>query len=323
MKKKLIELSKLILKLAISGLLLYYFFRKSDFSTIHKTVFSISFFSFVLVCIFFFVGIFFNAWKWFVLLPEQNIFYLFRISVVSYFYAFILPGQLFGEVSKILILRKDNETEVIAASVLIDKITSIIGLLAIGVAGLFFSHTEYRMVLLQFMIILLLLCLIFFIMSANNRLYKLMCTIIRKPNISHKTLSDYREKLLFFLYSIHLYSRNYLGLIFNILISIGSQFIGIFSYWFITRQLGFSVSIADWCWIQAALSLALLLPVALGGIGLREGTLVVLLGWVNISHNHSLSTGLILSGLALVLALVGGILELFRIWTAVTPATSK
>jgi uncharacterized membrane protein YbhN (UPF0104 family) len=70
---------------------------------------------------------------------------------------------------------------------------------------------------------------------------------------------------------------------------------------------GVHVAFLDWLWIFSLLSLVLFLPISLGGLGLREGTLVGVLHWLGIPSPLAMSFAFALLGITLFHALLGGV----------------
>ena len=54
-------------------------------------------------------------------------------------------------------------------------------------------------------------------------------------------------------------------------------------------KMGIVINFVDWCWIVAILSLALFLPISIGGIGVREASLVGTLGLFGVTTERALA----------------------------------
>ena len=80
----------------------------------------------------------------------------------------------------------------------------------------------------------------------------------------------------------------------------------------IAYSFNLSISFIDWCWIWAILSLVLFLPITVAGLGLREGTLVGILGTFGVKPEIALALSFSLLGLQVALAILGGLIELKR-----------
>jgi hypothetical protein len=90
------------------------------------------------------------------------------------------------------------------------------------------------------------------------------------------------------------------------------QILCVFYISFLAAEIGIDLSIADWCWIFGLVSVAVLLPVSIGGIGLREGAFAGFLSLFNVPLDKALALSLAVFSVSLIAVLVGGLLELFR-----------
>lgn len=70
-----------------------------------------------------------------------------------------------------------------------------------------------------------------------------------------------------------------------------------------------NINFADWCWVFGVISLVVFLPITIGGIGLREGSFVILLGQLSVSSEKALALSLSIFGLQIIGGLTGGIID--------------
>src|ERR1700741_2527913 len=128
----------IVVKLAITAALLHFFFSKTDIKSVLDSLYGMSLTYFIILNVMNILGVYLNAYKWNLFLPDQSFRNLAKLNFISYYFAVLLPGQIAGEAAKAYILGKNNKSQIqkIAASVVIDKITSVVGLLIVGLAGL-------------------------------------------------------------------------------------------------------------------------------------------------------------------------------------------
>lgn len=88
------------------------------------------------------------------------------------------------------------------------------------------------------------------------------------------------------------------------------QTLCVLALFFLGQAFGAGVSLPDWGWVFALASVVLLLPINIGGIGLREGTLIGALGLIGVSASTSLPIGVALTLLTSIGALAGASLEI-------------
>lgn len=91
------------------------------------------------------------------------------------------------------------------------------------------------------------------------------------------------------------------------------QLVGVVTLWIFALAVDIDISLVDLGWVRSALDIALMFPLSLGGLGIREGSLVVLLGSIGIPAAAAVTLGLLLLLRTLIFALLGGLVELWRI----------
>ena len=78
----------------------------------------------------------------------------------------------------------------------------------------------------------------------------------------------------------------------------------------LAKAIGINISYYDWCWVLGVISIVVLLPVTIGGLGLREGGFVLLLGYFGVQNDKALALSLSIFGLQFTGALIGGLIDL-------------
>ena len=91
--------------------------------------------------------------------------------------------------------------------------------------------------------------------------------------------------------------------------ALGHALVGV-GLFFIARSMEIEVSLAACIALMPAITLATMLPVSLGGWGLREAATAVMLGFVGVSFEAAVATSILFGGLNLVAAIPGGVLWL-------------
>ncbi|MCZ6784760.1 MAG: lysylphosphatidylglycerol synthase transmembrane domain-containing protein [Proteobacteria bacterium] len=97
--------------------------------------------------------------------------------------------------------------------------------------------------------------------------------------------------------------------------AIGPHLIGTAVYWLLGSALEVPVGAAAFGWIRATALLASMLPLSLAGLGIRDVTLVVLLGFYGVADDVSLSLALLVFAVTVLLpSAVGAGLEARLVW---------
>lgn len=252
------------------------------------------------------------AARWKLFVRESRYARLLELTLIGQFYALVFPGQIAGEVVKAYRLAKGNaDAERLAATVLLDRILGLIALLLVASVGLLLSRNRLPEGLGWFFagLTLVLVCsLVGLRLDAIHRavgavIRRLELTRLRKPAASlHRAVDAWRG-----------FSTEPLRLAASLALGVLFQLLGVAGFAILAANLGIVVSGADWAWIYGVVSLAILLPVSIGGIGLREGALVGCLGFLGISPERALALSFGVFGLTLVGAVSGGILEMIEV----------
>lgn len=303
-KKKL----KFILKIVLSSIIIILLLYKSNIAQVITTIKALSIPAVIIILVVNFVALWISAIKWKILLGDQTTGYLFKVVSISNLYSLVLPGQLFGEASKVIHVARTKEgVERAASSVIVDKITGLLGLLIVGFVGLIFTSSSLPSGLSFSLIVGF--CVVFFALFAMripvflklienffvllSRRFKKAEKAFAKVSGIFNSWGSYSKQKKTMLLSI------FLGIVYQLSIVLGS--------WLICIFLNIHISIFDQFWVNAVLAVALLLPISFGGIGLRDVTLVVLLDQIGVTSEMALSISFILLGVRVASAILGGI----------------
>lgn len=239
--------------------------------------------------------------------PKEKILSIFKVILKSNFCAMALPGQLLGETTKIFLLSKEQSSlsERVSA-VVIDKFLNAIALIIVGSIGLFLSPNIQEVFLQRWLFVGLVIMVLGLLVLKNrnvlNLLEKCIVRVIKNEKWTRKG-----EK---YLSTWIKYSNKNRELVISGIWGIVYQFVIALSYFVIGLGLGITVSFWDYCWINAMLTLILFLPISIGGLGIREATLIGFLGKLNVNAEKAVTLSVIILGIQLLRAAVGGVLLL-------------
>jgi len=299
------------LKIVITIILLYLFIRRTDFSGVFAALSHLSAGVIVALAVLNLLGVFISAFKWRMLLPEASFTGLAIACFASYYIGLLLPGQFAQEAAKAyyLSLGQSPKMHRIAASVVVDKIISIIGLLAVGCIGLALSETRLPPSLAWLFVMSGLLAIILLFSLRAPWLYS-------RAGRYLSGLSTWlpRQERIFsgggrVINAWHTYSKNLPLLAGNVFLAIIYQAVGVLMFYVLSRGLGLPVGFFDWSWIVGALTLALFLPLTIGGLGIREGTLIGILAIYGCEKETAIAVSLVAFSFVLMLAIIGAVLS--------------
>lgn len=291
-----------LIKAVITAILLLLLFWRTDFDAIAAALRELRVGNWLLNFLLFLGAWILAAAKWKVLLRDQPLATLLKLNFIGQYYAMLLPGQIAGEAVKAYRLGKGKiDADRIAASVIIDRITSSIGLLLIAVYGISFSAAAMKQqILLTFLAALLVLLLGLFSFHLPGWSRLLDGAERRFPRFAR--LAGQVRRLL---EAWKRYVETPALMLLSILIGAFFQLIAVWINFRIGRELGLNLSFADWCWVFGVVSIVVTLPFTVAGLGLREGSFVGALALLGIAPERAIAHSFALFSLLLAGAVVG------------------
>jgi uncharacterized protein (TIRG00374 family) len=302
---------KLLLKILFSFSLLGWFLWQTDLTQVLKALSSIPLHVFVLVTCIYFFALFVTTLKWKLLLQNYAMGQLFSLTLIAVYYSLILPGQLAGEAVKTYKLGKGKkDAEQIAASVIIDRITGLIGLMLVAIVGLIWSNKNMAKDLaLWFGICISFSAATLYMFNFHffeQTIRKILFTLKKSFRITIKLV----DQCLRFIDAWVQYLKKPLVLLKSLSIGVFFQLICVSITLILAKAIGINIFYYDWCWVFGVISIVVLLPVTIGGVGLREGGFVLLLGYFGVQNDKALALSLSIFGLQITGALIGGAIDL-------------
>lgn len=297
-------------KLLFSIALLACFLLQADLSLVVGNLLSVPVYYLLWSFFLYVFAHFVNSLKWHFLLREHDLLKLFRLTLVAQYYSLLLPGQIAGEAVKTYRLGKEqSNAERIVASVLVDRLTGLIGLLLVGTAGLFWSEVSVPQPLILGLGIAML--------AGVGALYSVhfqwfvdtINCFFRLLNTSYPAMAGLTSQIRLLINEWRRYLEQPKVLIFSVLLGIVFQLSAVLITNILAIGLNIHLSFADWSWIFSAVSIVVILPITISGIGLREGAFIGLLGCIGVQSEQALSLSFLLFGIQVIGAIIGGIIE--------------
>ena len=280
-REKLKKYLQTVLKFIVTGLALYFVFKKTDLEEAREILGEVSL-SYLLVATLFFiaskVASSFRLNQYFKAIPlELGETYNLRLYWIGMFYNLFLPGGIGGDGYKVYLLNKQYKTGVkqLVAATLIDRISGLMALL-----------------------FLLLVMTVFIIpVPFLNGYDWLICVglVLGYP-------AYYIFNKLFF--------RTYIGkLLVTSLYSLLVQGLQLVSAYFILCSLGITTDILAYQILFLASSIVAVLPFTIGGIGARELTFVLGHDYLGVDQNVAVVFSFLFFFITAVVSLGGAFLK--------------
>jgi uncharacterized protein (TIRG00374 family) len=245
---------------------------------------------------------------------------IFRINYITKFYDLFLPHVLSGGVIRWYILsKKDKKPAQTLASMLFNRLTDVQMLAVLGF--IFWSidkpPNNNNMMGISLVILIIALFIVYLVVFSK----KFAAVILRAMQAITVIPRDWINKLNKLLVSMTDYQHMPLSWLLNMWgFNVLQHLLGILGYHLFALSLGLGVTYANLAWIRTIIIIVCTIPVSIGGIGVREGSLIFLLGIYGISSTSALAFSFLVYLGGLVGGLIGGTIVATRI---IFPAQEK
>lgn len=304
MKKILKEL----LKVVITGGILYYLFRRIPIGDIISTIKGMEVGYLIGAFFLFFLYYFFFSWRWRYLLESQDIKLTpgrsFLYIHISFFFNNILPSGIgMDAVRSGYAGGKENFEKAFGAS-LMERVLGMIGMMLIGVFAMFTGNSKFiPFSLIYAGLILVTLGFYFFMVS-------LKATWLKKKLWSIK-LFNLGESLKRFYLAFKTYKEKLNVILQGIIYSVFVQMTIIFINFLLARGLSINISFMSLIAFIPLITIISLIPVTINGLGTREWAYRFLFLEVGVSPEGAVSLSLLFFATSVLASSLGGIAFLF------------
>jgi uncharacterized protein (TIRG00374 family) len=281
-------------KLLVSIVLLWFILRQVDFSIVFNTL-RLVHPGFLCLSIFTFFPVqLITAYRWFILLNRmdcgQSYGRVLRMSLLGQFSALFLPSQISGDVVRFLnMARGAHYSERIALTVVVDKLAILAAIASFpSIIGIMKSPLSKYVSVYVLSLGLLIFSLGSILVLGRYRSEKLRLVI---PTLLAHWPSSIRSKLTIFTQE-EIPRLTYQAIGVNILLGYSCQLFNIIGSYLMALSMNIKVPLLEWAGIQSIVSIVQVLPISFGGLGVREGTFVLLLSLYMIPSSKTLAYSL-------------------------------
>jgi uncharacterized protein (TIRG00374 family) len=268
------------------------------------------------------LGIFLCSGRWMLLLRSKNIitkyFFLLRLYLIGILYNNFFPGTIGGDAYKAHRVFREHNTPKksfidFASCIFLDRFFGLMTAVTIATIIIIFRDKEIyhpNFLLSSHLIITMYYFgLTIFLMLLFSKKFEMFIKMLPASWINSRMLLDHFFKSINIFSIFELHKKKLLTIITISFIFYFISFVG--TPFFLLYSLHRPIDYLTLLCILPFLNLIVMLPISIGGIGVRETTYVYFLSFLNISPEVSLSVGLLISGITIVNGLIGGILDFF------------
>jgi len=306
-RKRLLDLLKIVVSLVLIIILL----RSINLNALWEVVRNADPWYLLAAQIVLMLGVVVRAYRWQILVHDQGVDASLRELTSLYFVGFLfnnlLPSGFGGDAVKMYELsQRSNRGAEAVSSVLVDRFMGLIALQMIGLTALVFSWQLVPSEIKVLTVLLFGASLMAAWVVSYRRLWEFLAERVPLFDrlLSIKAVHSLVSSLQSYSGSALLRALGF-GLVFNVLLIASNVLIGV--------SLGVDLPLAYYMIFVPLTSLVLILPISFAGLGVREGTYVVLFKQAGVAPEVALSLSLLVYVLGTVTpGLVGGIIYVLR-----------
>jgi len=306
----------IFLRISISIILLFFLFKFNKIDIYHLLV-NIKNADKHLLWLAFFT-LFFNyllcLYRWEMLLKAANIHLPLRRIIISFsggiFFSLFLPSTIGGDLARSIDLATHTKRpREVVATVLLDRLSGYAGLVTIVLFSLFFGwrFVQYPSVLLSVTIITAVLIVILEVLF-NNFLFSKVNKLLNSPNAGkiRESIKNLHEEMYIFRQQKKLILK-------NLVMSLIIQAITPITFYITALSLGIKKDIIYFFIFLPIISAITLLPISIGGLGVRENMTVLFFAKAGINQNLAVALSLLNFLFILVYGAIGGLIYVLTV----------
>ncbi|MCD6578882.1 flippase-like domain-containing protein [bacterium] len=299
-----------ILRVLITAILLYIIFRNLNFAQLKSSLYSLKLIPYAIAVLLIIGNTFLLTERVHVLFSvfknRPSYFKTLKYYLIGLFFNQTLPTSIGGDSIKGYFLGKDVGD--IAGGIIITFIDRVIGVItmlfylfiAILIGGYRILQGKEFFYLLAIVILIIISVILLFSHRFSRFFYSLT---FKKVEHKFKFLHQVKEAYKFFL-STKKEKKIYMLSFIN---SIFAQILLVVAVYFVSISLGINIHLLDYFIIMPIIFIVSMIPISIGGFGVREGVFVYILGRYGVSSEKALSLSLLFIIIFIVISIIGGV----------------
>ncbi len=306
------QIFSVFLKVGISIILLVFLFNKVDRKSLLEYVRNadilLLFFGFCIFCFSYVLAIF----RWEMLLKAAKIQLPLKRVIISYaggvFFNLFLPSTIGGDLMRSIDLATHTKKpRQVVATVLLDRISGYVGLVTLTLLAVLFGWRliQDRSVLFSVAMITFVLIIVLSVLF-NKPLYEKINKILYSPRAGRlrEAVKDLHQEM-------HIFRHHKRMIINNLICSLLIQVVVPVTFFIIALSLGIRINIIYFFVFIPIISAISLLPISLGGLGLRDAMTIFFFAKAGMSQGSAFAMSLLGFSFILISGLIGGLIYVF------------
>lgn len=294
----------LLLKIAIAGALVFFLVKKIDILSVMQNIAGANPWGLFLAFLLITLGVYLSALKWHLLLLNQGVKISlkksFNIYYIGTFFSSFLPGTISGDAIRgVYLFRETGKKMDTASSIIVERALGVVALLLMSVVFYLLNIGTFRGTILEKII-----WVFAAVLATLFALYFFGKKLIFLTRIFHGRLAFVKPILISFATT----NSNKKLFLYSFLLSVVFHCLNSLIMYLISLSLGLSISAFLFFVINPIVTVLLMVPISLSGIGVREWAGVTLYPLVGVGATAILAVQIVAFLLVVVNSLIGGVI---------------
>ncbi len=304
----------ILLRVSISIILLIFLFKQVDKKSLLGIIRNANLGLLLAAFIIFFFIYILCLLRWEMLLKAVKIHLSLKRIIISFaagiFFSLFLPSTIGGDlVRSVDLATHTKRPREVVATVLLDRLSGYIGLVVLALLGLLFGWRliQDKSVIFAVAIITAILITILLVLF-NKFLYSKVNQLLHSP-----TAGKLREAIKNLHQEMHYFRHHKKVIVHNLIFSILIQAIAPLTFFLIARSIGVKINIIYFFIFLPIISAITLLPISIGGLGLRDATTIFFFAKAGIAKDMAFAMSLLNFFFILICGALGGLIYVLTV----------
>ena len=310
------KIASILLRVGISIILLVILFKFNKID-IHDLVTDIRSADKLLLAggfVIFFFGYFLGFLRWRMLLRAADICIPLKKLISSFsggvFFSIFLPSTIGGDIVRSADLAEHTrKAKTVIATVFLDRLSGYSGLVIVILPAIFLGRDlAHDNVVFSSIAVIIAVLVIVLLILFNNRIYSVITKFLSAPGAGRvkEAIKDIHQE-------IHIFRNHKKVIIHNLALSTLIQVISPLSIYFIACSLGLKVNFIYFLIFLPIIGAITLIPISIGGLGLREGLFVVYFAKAGVIKQLALAMSLLSFSFVVIFGAIGGLIYVLTV----------
>jgi hypothetical protein len=308
------KIVSIFLRISVSIILLIFLFKQVDKKSLFEVIKNANPLLLLLAAFIFFLVYVLCLFRWEMLLKALKIHLPLKRVIVSacggYFFSLFLPSTIGGDLMRSIDLATHTgRPHEVIATVVLDRLSGYVGLVIVALLAVLvgFRYINDKTVLLSLGIITAILIAILLVLF-NRFIYSKINKLIYSPNTGklRQLLGDLHDEL-------HYFKHHKKVIVNNLIFSLLLQAMSPLSFYVTALSLGLKINIIYFFIFLPIISAITLLPISIGGLGLRDASTIYFFVKVGVSRNLAFAMSLLNFFFILAFGALGGLIYVLTI----------